>query len=304
MGRPQAAQATERAIGGAEVECRAAGNCLEIGEWDGAIGWSWGGKDRCDATDPQCGPDGKLRTDLPQVPVPEVTHTITHLVELDYTVGRTETGSLRLGLYGADAPESTQQFLQFVTNGLRTTSALAFENGMGVETAPVALSKSGALGQIVPGQRLDFGVPSQSYAYARAKGASKAGEAFLPQPRPSPITSDPKVVRPHSVAGLLSVPAKGIGYGGTGFESDDECFDSSFQITAASVASMDQENRRVIGQVLDEASMANLARLASLPTKKGFKGVIPGQTSGPPLLKVTIVGIDARAVAAAEAALQ
>ena len=33
-------------LGIAEVECRAAGNCLEKMELDGALGWSWGAKDR------------------------------------------------------------------------------------------------------------------------------------------------------------------------------------------------------------------------------------------------------------------
>ena len=37
---PSSSSAVTRAIGGAEEECRAAGNCLETGEWDGAIGCS------------------------------------------------------------------------------------------------------------------------------------------------------------------------------------------------------------------------------------------------------------------------
>ena len=53
-----------------------------------------------------------------------------------------------------------------------------------------------------------------------------------------------------------------------------------------------KEKRRVIGQAMDADSMATLTRLASLPTKKGFKGVIPGQTSGPPLLNVRITNVD------------
>jgi hypothetical protein len=36
--------------------------------------------------------------------------------------------------------------------------------------------------------------------------------------------------------------------------------------------------------------------LASLPTKKGLKGVIPGQTSGPPLIKVTVSEIQVSVV--------
>lgn len=288
---PSSSQAVVRAIGGAEVDCRAAGNCLEIGEWDGAVGWTWGGKDRCDATDPKCGPDGKLLGSVPSgEAVPANTNKITKIVEIEYEIGRAESGVIRLGLYGDDAPASVDQFLQFVTRGLRTTSELAFESGMGVQSVPVSLTRGGILGQIVPGQRLDFGVPSQSMAFARSKGMSKAGDDFLAQSRPTEI-QDP-VIRSHDSAGLLSVPGKGIGYGGLGFESDDECFESSFQITAAQVPSMDKEGRKVIGQVLDPESMANLARLASLPTKKGFKGVIPGQNSGPPLLKVSLSDIN------------
>jgi hypothetical protein len=289
---PLPVNAVTRAIGGAEAECRAAGNCLEKLDLDGAIGWAWGGKDRCDATDPKCGPDGRLREeDLVGERVPEVTNKITDVVELKYSVGRGETGVIRLGLYGEDAKDSVAQFIKFVSEGIRTTSDLVFENGMGVESAPVSLTNGGILGQIVPGQRLDFGIPLQSFAYARARGISKAGESFMPQPRPKPI--EEPVLRPHTAAGLLSIAGKGIGYGGSGFESEDECFESSFQITSTSVPSMDKkEGRRVIGQVIDQESMSNVARLSSLPTKKGFKGIIPGQNSGPPLLKVSLTDVD------------
>ena len=44
---PPAALAVERAVGSAEVECRQRGDCLETGQWDGAVGWNWGAKDRC-----------------------------------------------------------------------------------------------------------------------------------------------------------------------------------------------------------------------------------------------------------------
>jgi hypothetical protein len=158
--------------------------------------------------------------------------------------------------------------------------------------------RGGTLGQIVPGQRLDFGVPLQSAAYARSKGMSKAGDNFVPQPRPKELKEVP-ALRNHDAAGLVSLPKKGLGYGGTGFESEDECFESAFQITASSVPSMDKD-RRVIGQLIDQTSMANLARLVSLPTKKGFRGVIPGQNSGPPLLKVTLIDIDIQTTSKAQ----
>jgi hypothetical protein len=288
---PSSCTAVTRAIGGAEEECRAAGNCLEIGEWDGAIGWSWGSRDRCDPSDPLCGTDGKIRDQpLTGEAVPDVTNKVTHVVEMTYSVGRGESGVLRMGLYGFDAKDSVEQFLQFMTRGLRTTSNLAFESGMGVETVPVSFTRGGILANIVPSQRLDFGIPLQSAAYARSKGLSRVSEAFMAQPRP--IQVDEPILRLHTVAGLVSIPGKGLGWGGTGFETDDECFESSFQITAAPCPSMDKkEGRRVIGQLMDQESMSNLARLATLPTKKGFKGVIPGQNAGPPLLKVPVAGI-------------
>ena len=57
---------------------------------------------------------------------------------------------------------------------------------------------------------------------------------------------------------------------------------------------MDKEGRRVVGQLLDDASMSFLARLASLPTRKGFKGVVPGLNDGPPLIKTSIRGVEVK----------
>ena len=295
---PQSSQAITRAIGGPEERCRAAGNCLEIGEWDGAVGWSWGSKDRCDPNDPRCGANGILMESAPTgEPVPAIQNKITNMVDISFTIGRTEEATIRLGLYGEDAPASVAQFLQFVTSGLRTASDMAFQSGMGVESVPVSLNTGGIVGQIVPNQRVDFGVPLQGAAYARSRGMSKVPQEFVPQPRPKPITEDPAVVRKHDAAGLLSVPGKGMGYGGSGFEQVDECFESSFQITATAVPSMDnnKEGRRVIGQVLDASSMANLQRLSTLAVKKGFRGVIPGQNTGPPLLNVKITNVSTAA---------
>lgn len=44
------AGAVERAVGAYEKSCREEGNCLEKFDIDGAVGWNWGGRDRCDAT--------------------------------------------------------------------------------------------------------------------------------------------------------------------------------------------------------------------------------------------------------------
>lgn len=219
--------AVERAVGSAEKDCREAGNCLEKGDWDGAVGWSWGGKDRCDATDRRCGVDGQLM-DAPPTgePVPPLVGKITHEVELLLSIGRGESGTIRLGLYGQDCPASVEQAVNFLsTKGIVTTSRLMFENGIGVSSAPVSLINGGILNAIVPNQRLDFGIPSQAAAYARSRGKAKAGEDFVPQPRPKSL-SDESSVRTHDMAGLVSVPSSGLGYGGSGRESEDEAFAS------------------------------------------------------------------------------
>lgn len=64
---------------------------LKTGEWDGGIGWAWGGKDRCDAMDPQCGPNGQLR-DGPMLgqAVPSVMDSISCscIAAIEIEVGR------------------------------------------------------------------------------------------------------------------------------------------------------------------------------------------------------------------------
>lgn len=297
------ANAVERAVGSAELSCREAGNCLEKGDWDGAVGWNWGGKDRCDATDPKCGPDGVLRDAVPSgdpVPNLDVGYAeplkITNVVEINISIGRGESGVLRIGLYGESCPSSVGQILEFLgdkeSSGILSSSKLMLEEGYGVITAPVALNKSGVLNYISPFSKLDFGVPSQAYAFAKAKNMSSAGNNFVPQSRPSGTTLDSiteeKSARDHSIAGLVSISKRGLGYGGSDLEKDDEAFASAFEITAANVPIMDKEGRKVIGQLMDEASMTLLARLASLPTKKGLKGIVPGQNAGPPLVKVIV----------------
>jgi hypothetical protein len=287
----------ERAVGGSESQCQQRGNCLETLELDGAIGWTWGGKNRCDASDPKCGIDGKLG-DFEAPPVPNLLgNSITHVVEIDFQIGRErERGTLRIGLYGDAHPNLVRPFLDLFDErkGLAITSRLLLDDSLfGAFTSPLYFINGGALTYIYPNQRIEFGVPSQAAAYARSKGRSKAGEGFVPQPRPNKVTDD-GAFRPHDCAGLFSIPSSGLGYGGNGLESDDQAYASAFQITASSVPSMDTEGRKVIGQALDNESMALIMRLASIPTNKGIKGVLPGLNYGPPLIKVSIEGMRIR----------
>lgn len=222
------------------------------------------------------------------------TLKITDVIRIDISIGKNERGSLTLGLYGDDCPNSVAQMLDFFSDniysgGLLTTSKLMLEDGLGVETTPVSFVKGGNLQTIFPQSRLEFGVASQSVAYAKMKRITKP-ENFVPQPRPdNRHIVDEKGARTHSAAGLLSIPKGGIGYGGSGLESEDEAYAKAFEITANAVPSLDKEGRKVIGQIMDADSMSFLARLSSLPTQKGLLGVVPGKNSGPPLVKVAVL---------------
>lgn len=218
------ALAVERAVGAAEKACREAGNCLEKGDWDAAVGWSWGGKDRCDASDPKCGPNGVLQDDVPTgASIPTVPARVTHQVDLVVAIGKGEVGTLRLGLYGEATPQSVQELVDFLSpSGLLTTSRLLLDEGYGSVSQGVSLQKGGILTGIVPSRRLQFGLPSQAAAYARSLGSSKAPDNFLPQPRPREQLTFEKSVRPHDCAGLVSIPGGGLGFASGGTE--DEAF--------------------------------------------------------------------------------
>lgn len=245
--------------------------------------------ERCDPGDPRCGADGKLRETGPLGnPVPRVTNRITHVVQLVIDVGerREEVGFLRFGLYGDDCPESVKSMLRLLTSGITgVVDEKAIENSIGAKSSPVSLLQGGVVPAICPGRGVEFGVPSQTKAFARVVGLRDVGE-FVPQNRPVP-TGNEAGVRKHDVAGLISIPEKGIGFGSSG--DVDEAYASAFLVTADDTTSAlyDQKiRRRVIGQVIDDESMQFLARLASLPIQKKLRS---GSDKGPPLLKVTVL---------------
>lgn len=248
---------------------------------------------RCDAVDPRCGADGVLRDTRPSGnPIPRVTSRITHVVQLVIDIGerREEVGFLRFGLYGEDCPKSVRTMIEFLTpigiTGMVTDkNEDLLENSIGIQTSTVSILQGGIVPEITPGLEIEFGVPSQKKAYARTRGLREAGSNFVPQNRPVPVSleSEPGA-RKHDVAGLISIPEKGIGWNSNG--DIDGAYASAFWVTAdANSELLDSKlRRRVIGQVIDDESMEFLARLSSLPIQK--KG--PGG-KGPPLLKVTVL---------------
>ncbi|KAL3811513.1 hypothetical protein ACHAXA_000417, partial [Cyclostephanos tholiformis] len=282
----------QRAVGYAEYKCKSEGNCLEKLDFDAAVGWNWGGVDRCDASDPTCGPDGTttssggVGTSLSPPPLPDGI-VVTDVVEMTLTIGsgsRSETRTLRMGLYGEECPESAREMIDLCgRSGLVTSRDLLLGS-------PVRLAGGGgSLTYIRGGERLDFGVPSQRVAYARYTRRAKAPDEFVPQSRPDGerlrLVREERSARAHDVAGLVSIPREGIGYGGgLVLGKDDEAYASSFQLTVGAVPGMDGEGRKVIGQLLDDESMDTLSRLAGLATRK----LIPGQSGGTPLIKVNV----------------
>lgn len=270
----------QRAVGSAESRCREEGNCLEKFELDGAVGWSWGGKERCDASDPLCGPDGRLREEALRggaVPAKDPELEVTDVVEMTLTIGtgsNAGTGTMRMGLYGKRCPALVREVVDLCGRGIVTSQNLLLG-------APVRLGdERGSLTYIRPEERLEFGVFSQKVAYAKSIRRAKAPDEFVPQGRPSgerlELARGEKSSRAHDVAGLISVPKEGIGYGSFLGTKDDEAYATAFQVTAASVPEMDKEGRKVVGQLLDRGSMDLLARLAGSPTRK----MLPGQNGG------------------------
>jgi len=253
---------------------------------------------KCDPGDARCRQGGELG-DMPLgQPIPPVTNRITYVVQMIVDIGELrekDAGYLRFGLYGDDCPGSVKQMLLFLTRGITSMDQEALKDALEIDYAPVSLMDgSGSVQNICSGKGIDFGVPSQSKAYSKSRGLRTAGPNFVPQSRPMPTLEGEAFPRPHSAAGLISIPAKGIGYGNN--VDDDETYSSAFTITAEEAPALDKPNsaqqQRVIGQIIDAESMQFLDRVANLPVQKK----VGKSSSGPPLLKVRVRDIDVQKV--------
>lgn len=193
-----------------------------------------------------------------------------------------DTQIMKIGLYGNECPNLVKEMIDLCSTGIVTSKNLLLG-------APVKLATGGTMTYIIPEESLEFGISSQRQAYAKSIRRAKAPDEFIPQLKITgerlELVRNEKSSRSHDVAGLISVPKDGIGYGGGGIgKKDDETYASSFQITAKAIPNMDKEGRKVIGQLVDQKSMDLLARLSGSPTRK----MIPGQNGGTPLIKVIV----------------
>lgn len=239
---------------------------------------------------------------LPGKPIPAVTNRITYVVQMIIDIGARrdgDAGYIRFGLYGDDCPGSVKQMLFFLTRGITSMDKSKLEDRLEIDYMPVSLGDgNGSVQNICPGRGVEFGVASQSKAYAENKGIRAAGPNFIPQSRPIPTLEGEAFPRPHSCAGLISIPANGIGHSSSSSNSDlDEIYSSAFTITADAVPALDKpksnDQQRVIGQIIDNESMQLLERLVNLPVQKKLG---KSESSGPPLLKVRVRDVDVQKV--------
>eukprot|EP00956_Cyclotella_meneghiniana_P000895 scaffold1038_cov81-Cyclotella_meneghiniana.AAC.3 len=192
----------------------------------------------------------------PGQPIPAVTNRITYVGQMIIDIGAqrdNDVGYIRFGLYGDDCPASVKQMLYFLTKGIKSMDTETLENRLEIEYMPVSLGDgNGSVQNVCPGRGVDFGVQSQSKAYAESKGMRAAGPSFVPQKRPTPTLEGEAFPRPHSCAGLISIPSKGIGYSSSSSSSSndlDEIYATAFTITADAAPAFDKnsaEKQRVL----------------------------------------------------------
>lgn len=305
---PTAAPAVEGeaavAIGSAERACRERGDCLQTGNFDGALGLNWGGRDRCDARDPSCRTDGRLEGGTEgskeDFTPPKGTREVTDVLSITFSIGSrgNETVQLNIGLFGDEYPEAVEQMLlTFSDRGLVTGPKLALEEGFGVSS--LGLMGSYAMVTYVGAESgtVTVGIPSQKVVYAKEKNMGKAPDDFQPQPRPRAIRGGGGVGRDEGGVGTVAIDKRGLGWLEEGRDLDS-AFDRLFELRGygrGGVGRNDEEEKILIGQLMDKSSMEGLYRLSTLPVNKKFQGII-GAKEGPPLVNVRILGVKQRHV--------
>jgi len=299
------ASAAELAIGSSERDCRKRGDCLETGNLDGALGFNWGGRDRCAASDPTCTTGGAKVESLNAVdfspPSAPGGEAVSWIVSLTVEVAR-ETAEVRIGLFG-DSSRADQLLSVFSGKGFVTGPRLELEPGLGVTSSPLRVVDGAATLTALDTQtqRMQFGIKSQAVSFARRQGLRKAPDDFVPQPRPRPLPQEaagPAALSSRPAPGLLLMDRRGLGWLDEAVD-DDEAFSSLFELTGWGRDKAREDAGRVaVGKCMDEESMRVLHRLATLPVNKKFAGIV-GATKGPPLVGVKILSARLEEIAAA-----
>jgi cyclophilin family peptidyl-prolyl cis-trans isomerase len=203
----------------------------------GAVGIIWGGRERCDPTDPVCTAGG-VETDAAasarEVPKPRAA--VTERFGMDVLIAGESVGQLKLGVYRDAAPDSCDTFSQLARGTLVSDP----------DDVPATLERSTAV-RVLKGREVQLGALTVPNGQLRLVSGKTRPQRFSVVP---PRNKDTNTLS-HDAAGLLSVRR-----GGGSF---------SFLLTPDANPALDRE-WIVIGQVLDNESMQILARLNSLPT--------------------------------------
>ncbi|KAJ1617476.1 hypothetical protein T492DRAFT_1151885 [Pavlovales sp. CCMP2436] len=200
---------------------------------------TWGGSERCDPTDAGCGQSGRQPSSVAAADIclPEPRDTVSTRVYLDLALNRKAAGRLSFGLY-ASTPESAATFARLCEGTLTTRPG-----------EQAASYQSSSLLRIARGRYLVGG------ALTLAGGLTELG---LGSARPvyTPVTPNQ-----NTEVGLGSLSEAGLLAMRRGGRSVD------WAITLGDARGLDG-SWVVIGQLLDESSLALLRRLSEVPVNK------------------------------------
>ncbi|CAM9318442.1 unnamed protein product [Chrysoparadoxa australica] len=165
---------------------------------DGAIGWNWGGKDRCLPEDEACLDNGQTAEDgakeFAAAPALPDGVTITDKVFMDISLGDKELGRITLGLYGGEAPTAAEQFK-------------ALCEGSFFIPSPSGFGKAGPFGY--EGLAVDRVEPGKLVRFAKIRLPASVGRRDQRDFEFLPPTNEDISSLPHGVPGLLSVKRGG-----------------------------------------------------------------------------------------------
>jgi hypothetical protein len=187
---PQRSSALEEVMRSRDLPAQQATNNNRDGlDLDAMIGYRWGGADRCDAADPTCGADGKTLDAPPSLgPAPRIPEAIavTDVCSLKMTIGKYSAGSLRIGLFGKEAPLTTKIIKQLCNSEYAGIKAAA--EGIPAyddEYYPVSYEFAAAT-FVERGQRVVISQSDPEYAFCRREGGLRKPPAdFRLPPRPT-----------------------------------------------------------------------------------------------------------------------
>jgi len=202
----------------------------------GAIGIIWGGRERCDPTDPTCQAGGVEGSAADAREVPQPRAAVTERFVMDVLISGQTVGRLTLGVYRDAAPDSCDTFSQLARGTLRSEP----------DDVPATLERSTAF-RVLKGREVVLGALKAPSGQLKLIAGKTKPQRFSVVP---PRNKDTNALS-HDAAGLLSMRR-----GGGSF---------AFVLTPEANAALDKE-WIVIGQILDAEGMQILARLNSLPT--------------------------------------